>query len=107
MGNYLLKRENELKDKYEIIGDVRGVGLMTAVEIVKDKTSKKMDMDTRNKIVNGCLKKGLLILFCGPSSIRIIPALNCNKEHIDKAMEIFEAEVKRVQAECKAACGTV
>jgi len=80
---------------------------MTAVEIVKDKKTKKMDMDTRNKIVNGCLKKGLLILFCGPSSIRIIPALNCHKEHIDKAMEVFEDEVKKVQAECKAACGTV
>ena len=107
MGEYLMKREYEIKDKYEIVGDVRGIGLMTAVEIVKDKKSKKMDMDTRNKIVNGCLKKGLLILFCGPSSIRIIPAVNCHKEHIDKAMEIFEEEVKKVQAECKAACGTV
>lgn len=107
MGEYLLKRENELKDKYEIVGDVRGIGLMTAIEIVKDKKSRKMDMETRNKIVNSCLKKGLLILFCGSSSIRIIPAINCKKEHIDKAMEILEESVKVVQAECKASCGTI
>ena len=67
---------------------------MTAVEIVKDKKSKAMDMNLRNAVVNGSLKKGLLVLFCGPSSIRIIPPLNVTKEQIDSAMEIFEGQVK-------------
>ncbi len=95
-GAYLLKREHEMKEKYECIGDVRGIGLMTAVEIVKDKKSKAIDMDTRNKIVMGCMKKGLLTLFCGVSSIRIIPALTVNQAQIDTACEIIESEVKAV-----------
>jgi 4-aminobutyrate aminotransferase-like enzyme len=53
-------------------------------------------MDTRNKIVMGCMKKGLLTLFCGASSIRIIPALIVNQAQIDTAMEIIEGEIKAV-----------
>ncbi|HXZ23654.1 MAG TPA: acetyl ornithine aminotransferase family protein [Methanomassiliicoccales archaeon] len=104
MGDYLLKRERELMAKYPIIGDVRGIGLMTAIEIVKDRKTKKIDPDTRNKIVNGALAQGLLILFCGPSSIRIIPALNVTKAQIDAAMEILEAQLKGVSAELGCAC---
>jgi 4-aminobutyrate aminotransferase len=96
MGNYLLKRENELKEKYEVVGDVRGIGLMTAIEIVKDKKSKKIDMDTRNKIVMGCMKKGLLVLFCGSSSIRIIPALNVKQAEVDVAVDILDSQIKAV-----------
>jgi 4-aminobutyrate aminotransferase len=95
-GSYLLKIENEMKAKYECIGDVRGIGLMTAIEIVKDKKSKGIDMDTRNKIVMGCMKKGLLTLFCGASSIRIIPALNVTQAQIDTAMAIVDEQVKLV-----------
>ncbi len=93
-GKYLLKREAELKDKYECVGDVRGVGLMTAIEIVKDKKSKAVDMDLRNKIVMNCMKKGLLVLFCGVSSIRIIPALNVQQPDIDIAMDIVDEQIK-------------
>ncbi|MFP4170433.1 MAG: acetyl ornithine aminotransferase family protein [Methanomassiliicoccales archaeon] len=94
MGDYLIKRLNDLKERYEIVGDVRGIGLMTAIEIVKDKDSKEPDQKTRNAICMDAMKKGLLILFCGYSSIRIIPALTVTKEQIDTAMEILEGELK-------------
>jgi 4-aminobutyrate aminotransferase len=93
-GDYMLKQLNELKDKYEIVGDVRGVGLMTAIEIVKDKDSKEPDPLTRNAICMDAMKKGLLILFCGPSSIRIIPALNVTGDQIDTAMALLEDQLK-------------
>lgn len=89
-GAYMIARLNEMKEKYEILGDVRGIGLMTAIEIVKDKKSKTPAPDERNKICLDAMKRGLLILFCGPSSIRIIPALNVTREQIDTAMEILE-----------------
>jgi len=93
-GAYLLERLNEFKERYEIVGDVRGLGLMTAIEIVKDKDSKEPDMSTRNAICMDAMKKGLLILFCGESSIRIIPALNVTTEQIDVAMELLEEQLK-------------
>jgi len=94
MGEYLLGRLNEFRENYEIVGDVRGIGLMTAIEIVKDKDSKEPDAETRNAICMDAMKKGLLILFCGQSSIRIIPPLNVTREHIDTAMDILEEQLK-------------
>ncbi|MGD0056469.1 MAG: acetyl ornithine aminotransferase family protein [Methanomassiliicoccales archaeon] len=98
-GDYMIGRLSEMKQKYEIVGDVRGIGLMTAIEIVKDKKSKAPDMVTRNKICMDAMKRGLLVLFCGASSIRIIPALNVTRTQIDTGMELLEKEIK---ANCKA-----
>jgi 4-aminobutyrate aminotransferase len=93
-GQYMIGRLNEMKEKYEMVGDVRGIGLMTAIEIVKDKKSKTPDMEKRNKICMDAMKRGLLVLFCGASSIRLIPALNVTRSQVDTAMELLEKEIK-------------
>ncbi len=93
-GQYMIGRLNEMKEKYEMVGDVRGIGLMTAIEIVKDKKSKTPDMETRNKICMDAMKRGLLVLFCGASSIRVIPALNVTRSQVDTAMELLEKEIR-------------
>lgn len=94
-GRYLLKQLNELKEKYEVIGDVRGKGLMCATEIVKDKRSKGLNPQLRNKIEDECWKNGLIVLGCGKSAIRYIPPLIIRSEQIDSAMEILEKAIRK------------
>ncbi|MCG2717579.1 MAG: aminotransferase class III-fold pyridoxal phosphate-dependent enzyme [Nanoarchaeota archaeon] len=96
IGNYMIKRLTEMKHKYEIIGDVRGIGLMIGIEIVKDKKSKKYGLEEREKILCSALKKGLILLPCGTSSIRFAPPLIITKQQADKGLQIFEDNLKEV-----------
>ena len=93
VGAYLEAGLNKLKDKYECIGDVRGLGLMLGVEIVKDKTSLTPDPELRDRIEMACFNKGLIILGCGTSTIRWSPPLILTKENVDVALEIFDAAI--------------
>lgn len=94
MGASMLERLKELEERYEVIGDVRGRGLMIGVEIVRDKRSKEYGTDERDKILRGMLKRGLVSLGCGKSVVRFCPPLIITEEIADEAMNIFEESVK-------------
>lgn len=89
VGEYLSERLNLLKDEFEVIGDVRGKGLMQAIEIIKDGYTKEKDVKLRNRILNDCLSRGLLIIGCGDNVIRFCPPLIVTKNHVDMAMDIL------------------
>ncbi len=91
-GNYLMKRLNELKEKYPIIGDVRGIGLMIGVELVK--ANKDPAPEEREAIVKKALEGGLILLPAGDSVIRFVPPLIIKKNEIDRGLEIFESALK-------------
>jgi len=91
-GTYLMKRLNELKEEYAIIGDVRGIGLMIGVELVKE--NKDPAIDERETIVKKALEGGLILLPAGDSVIRFVPPLIIKKNEIDKGLEIFEDALK-------------
>ena len=84
----------EWRDKYEFIGDARGLGLAWAIEVVKDKKSKKPDPERRGKILLNALKKGLVLLGCGKSAIRIIPPLIISEEEAKTGLEILDQAIK-------------
>jgi 4-aminobutyrate aminotransferase len=90
------KRLQEMQDKYEIIGDTRGLGLMLAHEFVQDRKTKKHASKSRDKISDLAFKKGLVIVPCGKSCIRYIPPLNIPQELLDTGLEILEECVKAV-----------
>ena len=94
VGDYLHKRLKELEEKYEVIGDARGLGLAQAVEFVKSKDTKEKNQEIRNKVVAEAAKRGLILLGCGDNSLRFIPPLIVTKEEIDVAIEIFEEALK-------------
>ncbi|MBL7160421.1 MAG: aminotransferase class III-fold pyridoxal phosphate-dependent enzyme [Candidatus Aenigmarchaeota archaeon] len=96
VGKHILTRLEELKERYEIIGDVRGRGLMIGIEIVKDKKSKRFGIEERKKIICSAEKAGLLMLPAGKSVVRMCPPLVLTKEQADKGLEIFEKAVKSV-----------
>ena len=94
MGKRLLEGLAELQKTYECMGDVRGKGLMVAVELVKDRTTKAPATGWRNKIINKAFEKGLLLLGCGENSIRFSPSLTVTADEVDVCLSIFEEAVR-------------
>ncbi len=90
MGGYLMGILKEMMLQHPSIGEVRGRGLMIGVEFVKDPDTKEPDLKLRDMIVDNAFLRGLLLLGCGSSVIRLAPPLNVTRHKIDEAMEIFE-----------------
>ena len=93
VGAYLEAGLNRLKDKYDCIGDVRGLGMMLGVEFVTDQASLTPAPELRDAIEMACFNRGLIILGCGANSIRWSPPLILAKEHVDVALEIFDEAI--------------
>lgn len=93
-GAYIINELKRLERTYPIIGDVRGLGLMLAIEIVKDKETKEYAIEERDRIVQKAFLKGLLLLTCGRSAIRFCPPLILSKNDADIALSLFEECLK-------------
>ena len=97
-GEYLKRQLQELQHKYECIGDVRGVGLLLGVEIVKDREKREPDIDLGHKISNTCLEMGLsmnIVRVKGMGGVfRIAPPLSITKKDIDLGIEILDEAIK-------------
>jgi len=100
-GAYLLDKLRKLKTKVPIIGDVRGVGLMTAAEFIKADTDKEPNTEVVRRVLQLSLEKGLLLYPCGHwnQTIRLIPALNVTQDQIDEGLKIFTEAVLEAQKE--------
>jgi 4-aminobutyrate aminotransferase len=98
MGDRLLARLRGMEEKYDVIGQVRGEGLMIGVEMVHSKAGREKNGDLRDRIVDDCFAQGLLILGCGQNSIRFSPPLVINEHHVDVALEIFEKAIQNQTA---------
>lgn len=96
MGSYLKGELGKLMEEQVLIGDVRGLGLMVGVEIVRDREKKTKAVDERNAIVQECFRRGLLILSCGETSLRFVPPLVVTRDHIDRALSIFEEVLRDI-----------
>ncbi len=90
VGDYFKQKLLKLKEKYPVIGDVRGRGLLLGIELVTHRETKERAVQLRNEIVQKAFQKGLLLLGCGESSIRFTPALVINKGEVDAGLEILE-----------------
>ncbi len=95
LGAHIHRRLEEMKERYEIMGDNRGVGLMRATEFVEDAKSKKAAPKIRDRIVTDAFKHGLLMLSAGTSAIRYIPALNIPDDLLDAGLDILEGAIRR------------
>ncbi len=97
MGEYLMGRLLELKDKYEIIGDVRGKGLFCGLELVEDRVSKKPVHETiAASIVAECMKRGVIIGKTNRSlrefnnTLCLAPALIVSENEIDEIVKAMD-----------------
>jgi len=98
LGKILMRRLKEMYEKYEIIGDIRGIGLMVGVELVKDRETKEPAKEERNQILSECHKNGLIIIGAGvyKNVVRFLPPLNIDEELLNKGLDIFETAIKKL-----------
>lgn len=97
-GEYLLDALAEIQARHPSMGEVRGKGLMIGAEFVKDKGAKTPAPELRERIVQTAFRKGLLLLGCGESTIRVSPPLVISRQQADEALEIFEASVTEAES---------
>lgn len=107
VGAYMKEKLSEMMNRYRVIGDVRGLGLMIGVEIVQDKKTKQRFPDQvtaegkniKEVIVGNCFKLGLIAYGAGVSAIRFSPPLIVSRSEVDEALGIFERVINEIEGQ--------
>jgi len=102
VGRHIMQRISSWPQKYDMVGDVRGRGLMIGVELVTDKQSKAPAGPARDKVVEMAFERGCLFLGAGENSVRICPPLIITKEQADAGLDILEECISTVDKSAKA-----
>lgn len=110
-GDAYMKRVNEVgeiirttldqwKEKYNSIGDVRGLGAMRLVEFVKDRNTKEPDMDVAMAVIKDAISKGLILIRAGLFSncIRLLPPIAITDEQLKEGLDILESAIAAADA---------
>jgi 4-aminobutyrate aminotransferase len=95
LGQFGLDYLQDLKHECKCIGDVRGLGLMIGVELVEDKKGKQASHELQSRVIHKAMKKGLLLLYGGKSTVRIAPPLVIGKEQFEKGLDILSGVIKQ------------
>lgn len=91
-------RLSVMREKYEIIGDVRGRGAMIAIELVKDPTTKEPNPEATAALAKACHQEGLLVLTCGTygNVLRFLPPMVIGDELLNEGLDILEQAFTRI-----------
>ena len=105
VGRYFRQALQALQDKHDLIGDVRGMGLMQALEFVKDRKSKEVAPQETTQFMEECRRRGLLVGKGGlyGNVIRMSPPLNIAKTDVDDAIHILDEALSAVRQPAVAA----
>ena len=101
-GNYIMKRMRELQEECEIIGDVRGKGLMIGVEFVKPGGRKEPGVEEVKEVMMRSWRRGVAVITAGKCTLRIAPPLTITRDLVDAALEIIEDCIREVDKEARA-----
>ena len=96
VGGHLLAAVKELMKKHQLIGDVRGRGLMIGIELVRDRQTKERAVTERDRVVLECFRRGLLVLGAGRNAIRLSPPLVLTRDQADTAVRILDEALSDV-----------
>ena len=99
VGPYVMEALGEIQKKHSSVGNVRGIGLMIGIELVKNRETKEPDEDLRDLVVDKAFDKGLLLLGCGKSVIRIAPPLCVTNADIEEALDILDSVISESEKE--------
>jgi len=98
LGAYIKERLEEFADRYDLIGDVRGIGLLMGVELVKDRKTKIPATEEAQRIRQYAYKKGLIIGSVGRygnrNVLRMTPHLVVTREQVDFGLEVLEESLR-------------
>jgi len=90
VGAHFINAVKALQEKHQIVGDVRGKGLMIGIELVRDRQTKERATQERDRLVDECFKRGLLVLGAGRNTLRLCPPLVLTKNEADVAVDIID-----------------
>ncbi len=90
VGAHMMKRLADWPKRIPSVGDVRGLGLMIGIELVRDQKTKERAHDLRDTVVERAFERGLLVLGAGENAIRLCPPLVVTREQADFAMDVLE-----------------
>jgi 4-aminobutyrate aminotransferase len=99
MGKYALDCLEEIMHRHPSMGHVRGKGLMIGVEFVKDRETKEPARELTERVVQLAFERGLLMLSCARSVIRVAPPLSISKEEVDEGLQIFVEAISLAEQE--------
>jgi 4-aminobutyrate aminotransferase len=91
MGERLLAGSRALAERHPAIGDVRGLGLMIGLELVRDRATREPAGDLVHRLVDLAFGRGLLLLGCGRSTLRLAPPLVVDADDVDAGLELLDA----------------
>ncbi len=89
-------RLREIYEKYEVVGEVRGLGPMKAIEIVRDRASKKPWKELTERIIRNALVRGLIIISAGiyGNVIRLVPPINIELDILNRGLDILDESIR-------------
>ncbi|MCI0403474.1 MAG: aminotransferase class III-fold pyridoxal phosphate-dependent enzyme, partial [Acidobacteria bacterium] len=87
----------KLQRQHPSVGDVRGLGLMVAMDLIQPAASETPDPALRDEIVQAAFRRGLLLLGCGESAVRFCPPLCLTAEQVEVALSILAAVLSELQ----------
>jgi 4-aminobutyrate aminotransferase len=90
MGEYILGRLSKWPERFPNVGDVRGLGLMIGIEIVRDQKTREAAPDLRDRLVEMAFERGVLVLGAGANTIRLSPPLVINQAQAEFAVNVLE-----------------
>ena len=105
VGDYFRQKLLELQEKHELIGDVRGMGLMQALELVRDRKTKEPASNETAMLLEAARDRGLLVGRGGllGNVVRMSPPLNIAKADVDEAFSILDRSLSAVEELCSSA----
>jgi 4-aminobutyrate aminotransferase len=89
-GEDLMAKLADWPHKHRIVGQVRGRGLMIGIELVKSQETREPSPEARNRVIERAFERGLLVLGCGESTVRLMPPLVIDSDQADCAVEILD-----------------
>jgi 4-aminobutyrate aminotransferase len=99
VGGKMLERLHEWTKTHALVGDVRGRGLMIGIELVKDKATREPATALRNRVETLAFERGLMVLGCGETSLRLCPPLIVTEEEATVALDILEDALTQAEKE--------
>ncbi len=96
MGAHIQNRMADFPSRFPVVGDVRGLGLMIGIELVRNQATKERAPDLRDKLVQMCFERGLLVLGAGPNTVRLSPPLVITREQADFAVDTLAGCLARL-----------
>src|SRR6476661_9660507 len=96
VGGYLMDGIRSLADKYPLIGDVRGKGLMIGIELVQDRVTKVRAVEERNALVQAMFRRGVLVLGAGRNALRLAPPLVLSIAQADSVLRVLDEALTEV-----------